>query len=213
MFPITQPREILVSALGGFLGLGITALISYLLLGEQLPYSFIVASLGASSVLLFATPNSPLAQPWSLIGGTLLSALVGVLCAWGIDSLVLAIAAALGISILVMFVLRCLHPPGGAVAVLAVLSDATGQGIEGIFLLYPVGLNIVLLTLCGWLINRWLLGRAYPHFDHRQSPKPSEVTFSDADLDYAHARIGSFIDVSHDDLRALFAHASEHARR
>jgi len=70
--------------------------------------------MGASSVLLFAVPASPLAQPWSIVGGNFVSALVGIGCAHWIPDPALAATLAVGLAIIAMFQLRCLHPPGGA---------------------------------------------------------------------------------------------------
>lgn len=82
----------------------------------------LVASMGASTVLLFILPNSPLSQPWSLLGGQLLSAIVGVACTQLINDSVVAAAAAVSLSILAMLLLRCLHPPGTATALAPVLA-------------------------------------------------------------------------------------------
>ncbi|MFG3757464.1 HPP family protein, partial [Klebsiella pneumoniae] len=74
----------------------------------------LVASIGASAVLLFAVPASPLAQPWPIIGGNSVSALVGIVVARAIGDPLLAAAVAAALAIAVMSLARCLHPPGGA---------------------------------------------------------------------------------------------------
>ena len=108
---------------------------------------WLMAPLGASAVLVFTLPASPLAQPWAVLVGNTLSALVGVLCVRMIGEPVLAAAVAVGASIGVMFVARALHPPGGASALLAVMSGAGSPQ----FALFPVGLNSLLLLLVGVL--------------------------------------------------------------
>ncbi len=73
----------------------------------------LLASMGASAVILFAMPHSPVARPWPLVGGHLISASVGILCARWIPQLWVAAAVAVGLSIFAMHLARCLHPPGG----------------------------------------------------------------------------------------------------
>ncbi|MGZ4991531.1 MAG: HPP family protein, partial [Methylobacter sp.] len=85
-------------------------------------YPIIVASMGASAVILFIIPNSPLAQPWPLVAGQLVSAVIGVLCAQIFTDTVFASACAVGGSVLVMLLLRCLHPPGAATALTPVMA-------------------------------------------------------------------------------------------
>ena len=107
--------EKLISAAGGFAGILVTIVVcSYFLELEQA--ILIIPSLGASAVLLFAAPHSALAQPWSLVGGHLISAFIGVSCALLIPSPALAAAAAVGLAIWAMYYARCIHPPGGATA-------------------------------------------------------------------------------------------------
>jgi CBS domain-containing membrane protein len=82
---------------------------------------WLIASLGASALLVFALPQSPMSQPWAVIAGNTLSALVGITTFHFIDQSLLAIPLAASLSILGMFTLRCLHPPAAAVALIAVL--------------------------------------------------------------------------------------------
>ncbi|MGZ3253432.1 MAG: HPP family protein [Burkholderiaceae bacterium] len=107
---------------GALFGLMLTGLLSYSLLGRASATAYLIAPMGASAVLLFCVPASPLAQPWSIIGGNLVSALIGVTCAkLFVDAPLLAAALAGCLAIGAMFSLRCLHPPSGAVALTAVL--------------------------------------------------------------------------------------------
>ena len=109
----------LLGCLGAGLGLCVTEWLSLHTLGTTDPW--FLAPMGASAVLLFAVPASPLAQPWSILGGNTVSALVGVSCALLLGHTGLAASAAGALAIAAMFALRCLHPPGGAVAVTAVM--------------------------------------------------------------------------------------------
>lgn len=103
----------------------------------------LVASMGASAVLLFATPHSPLTQPWPLVGGNLIAAFVGVTCAQAIADPWVASATAVSLAILAMHLTHSLHPPGGAVALVAVLGGQAIHAKAYHFLLEPVGLNVL----------------------------------------------------------------------
>lgn len=165
---------------------------------------WLVAPLGASAVLVFAVPASPLAQPWSVIGGNTVSALVGIACAAAAPQTAGAAALAVALAIALMFLLRCLHPPGGATALLAVLSQAT----DWRFALMPVLLNSALLVLVAVLYNT-LTGRRYPHVQ-TAPPAPAPrggARFTAEDLDAALAHYNQVLDVPRDDLESLLHEA------
>jgi CBS domain-containing membrane protein len=122
----------------------------------------VVAAIGASSVLTFALPASPLAQPWSVLGSYLLSAIVGVLAARFVPWLPLAAGLAVGGAILAMLSLRCLHPPAGAVALFAVMGGAPVHELGFQYVLTPVAVNALLLLALALVINNLLPGRRYP---------------------------------------------------
>nr|WP_235837759.1 HPP family protein [Chitinasiproducens palmae] len=201
-------RERWRSAIGGAIGILLAGLLSRW--GGGGAGAWLVAPMGASAVLVFAVPASPLAQPWSVIGGNSLSALVGAVCAMAIPDPALAGAAAVGIAIGVMFQMRCLHPPGGAAALLCALGAV---GVK--FVLFPVLVNCLLLTATGIAYNR-LLGRRYPHVPHAPPAAPARSSrFSATDLDAALAHYNQVLDVSRDDLEALlqYAEAAAYQRR
>ncbi|MDP1790665.1 MAG: HPP family protein [Methylibium sp.] len=202
------PTERARAALGAALGLLLTGLLSRWVAaqwpGVAMPW--LVAPLGASAVLVFAVPASPLAQPWSVVGGNTISALIGIACAHLIPDPAWAAAIAVGLAIGAMFALRCLHPPGGAMALLTALS---GVGSFG-FAWFPACFNSVLLVLAGAVYNS-ATRRPYPHAQLAAPPGPGgdeTHRFSDADLDAVLERYGQVIDVSRDDLVALL-HAAE----
>ena len=209
-------REILLGCLGAGLGLLGTEWLSHRALGELNPW--FIAPMGASAVLLFAVPASPLAQPWSIVGGNLVSALVGVSCAlWlGPGGLAAGVAGALAIAL--MFALRCLHPPGGAVALTAVLGGPAIHQLGYGYALWPVATNSALLLGLALLFNN-LLQRRYPHqpppHPHRTTdPLPSaRLGLSKADLDAALGARGELLDISPDDLEEILTRAQLHASR
>lgn len=149
------------AASGAIGGIAITGLLCGLMLGNGLAHPLLVAPMGASAVLLFAVPASPLAQPWPVLGGNVISALVGIFIARAVADPTLAAALAVGGAIAVMSVLRCLHPPGGAVALSAALG-VKGAAASYMFALVPVGVNTLLLLVVAILFHR-IAGHKYPH--------------------------------------------------
>jgi CBS domain-containing membrane protein len=105
----------LLSALSSFIAILVVACVTDKF-DDSSAYPFIVASMGASTVILFIMPGSPLAQPWPLVGGHLISAVIGITCAQIFSNIIFASACATGGSILTMLLLRCLHPPAAATA-------------------------------------------------------------------------------------------------
>ena len=211
--PAAQPldaRERLRVVLGAGLGLLLTALLSEWAWphGPGLPW--LVAPLGASAVLVFGVPASPLAQPWAVLAGNTLSALVGIACQRWIAPPELAAAAAVAAAIALMLALRCLHPPGGAAALLMVLAGVHGWE----FALYPVLGNSLLLVAAGLLYNP-LTGRRYPH-DQRATAGPAaprRPVFEADDLEAALARYNQVLDMPRDDLQTLLQEAELRAYR
>ncbi|MGR4869784.1 HPP family protein [Variovorax sp. LARHSF232] len=188
-------RERLRVAAGAFLGILVTAALCRLLgLGAQA--TWIVAPMGASAVLVFGVPASPLAQPWAVVAGNTVSALVGIACARWIGPVDVAAASAVGLAIGLMFVLRCLHPPGGASALMMVLAGVTDPTAA----LAPVLLNSVLLVTVGLAWNN-ATGRRYPHA--QSAGVGGATTATESDLDAALARYNQILDVPRDDLLAL----------
>lgn len=149
-------REYLRCLVGAVLGVLVTALVCRSLTSAASPVPWIVAPMGASAVLMFLTPGSPLAQPWPVIGGNTVSTFVGAACFLFIPDGAIAAAAALGLAMGVMFLLRCVHPPGGAAAMLAALT-----GPDWSFALFPILSNSVLLIVVAVVYNR-STGRQYP---------------------------------------------------
>ncbi|PKO66370.1 MAG: hypothetical protein CVU22_16125 [Betaproteobacteria bacterium HGW-Betaproteobacteria-16] len=194
-------RERLRVVTGATLGILVTALVCRGIIGPDAAWPWLVAPMGASAVLVFAVPASPLAQPWAVVGGNTLSALVGMACVYLIDRPEMAVALAVGLAIALMFALRCLHPPGGATALLVALN---GVG-DAQFAIAPVLLNSLLLVAAGMAYNS-ATRRAYPHMSQPvagNTARDDEANAVDADLDAVLARYNQVLDISRDDLKAL----------
>jgi CBS domain-containing membrane protein len=222
--PNMVPRaERMRSVAGALLGLLLVAGASEFLVGRGGMAAALVAPMGASAVLLFCLPGSPLAQPWPVIGGNVISALIGVACAQTIGSPLLAAPLAACLAILAMFLLRCLHPPSGAVALTTVLGSPAVHAAGFSFAFVPVGLNSVLIVLAALAFNN-LTGRRYPHSQKSAmnnvhatgDPVPTaRLGFAKEDLDAALAHYGQVLDVSRDDLEAILleTEVNAYARR
>ncbi len=201
-------RERWRAVAGAGLGLLVTALLCRALAGASPGNTWLIAPLGASAVLVFALPASPMAQPWPVVGGNTVAALVGVACARWLPDPAWAGAVATAAAIGLMFVLRCLHPPGGAMALLAVLTHTT----QFSFALFPALVNSVLLVLAGVAYNT-LTGRRYPHMQQAPRQAPPDARFSQGDIDAVLARYNQVLDISPDDLASLIQQTELEAYR
>jgi CBS-domain-containing membrane protein len=197
-------KEKLVSGLGGFVAI----LLILLVTGSVLDLSQaqgLVASMGASAVLLFAVPHGQLSQPWPVIAGHGFSALIGVGCQKWIASPVLAAACAVGIAISVMYQLKCIHPPGGATALTAVAGGEAVHALGFQFVLLPVLTNATLIVAVAILFNFAFQWRRYPRaLAHNAAPHiPDKTTPSHDEVVAAMRHLDSFVDISEDDLLEL----------
>lgn len=150
--------ERLRSIFGAFLGLFLTLAIAKYFGEFSGVGEWLMASLGASALLVFALPQSPMAQPWAVVAGNTVSALVGITVANLIHIPLLAMPLAASLSILGMFMLRCLHPPAAAVALIVVLGEMTHYR----YALFPVMIDSLLLILAGAVYSN-LTGKRYPN--------------------------------------------------
>ncbi|MAN76441.1 MAG: hypothetical protein CML24_04405 [Rhizobiales bacterium] len=170
-FPLVEslrPRLVRVSlaeasraALGALVGILITGLITRVSMGEESLAPMLIAPMGASAVLLFAAPSSPLAQPWSILAGNCIAAAIGVTVAELVGDPILAAALALSLAIGAMLATQSLHPPSGAVALTAVLGGPAVLELGYGFVFWPVAVNSLVLVIAVMAFNR-LTGRIYP---------------------------------------------------
>lgn len=152
--PTFARRDILASWLGGFVAIGSLGAI-----GALSHYPLVVAPFGASTVLLFGHPDSPLAQPRNIVLGNTIAALVSAACVAWLGSSILVMCLAVGLTIALGQMLRCLHPPAGAVALLGVLLKV-GPG----FVLSPVLAGSLLLVFVAITYHRLRPSSGmYPH--------------------------------------------------
>ncbi len=217
--------EKLLSAAGAFLGILGLLVISHGVLDTQ-GTMLVVTSMGASAVLVFAAPHSPLSQPWPVLGGHLLSSAVGVACAMLIDDTLTAAAAAVALSIAVMFYTRCLHPPGGAAALATVVGGESVRALGFAYLVTPVLLNVLVLLSVAMLFNAPFPHRRYPRWlaepdaNHAAEAAPAKPELAakekplvaHSDLVYALSQIDAYVDISEDDLLRIYQLATQHAQ-
>lgn len=174
-----------------------------------------LGSIAASAVLLFAVPHSPLAQPWNLVGGHLISSIPGWWFGVWIHDPVLAGAAAVGMAIFLMYTLHCPHPPGAATALTLVLASQQFHPTGELIALYIVAANALTFLLLGLVINNLLPERHYP-MQAAAAPAPPKpgpfISLEPADLEWALSRMDSTIDVSEQDLAIIYQHALQHAQ-
>jgi CBS-domain-containing membrane protein len=156
--------EVLWSWLGSFLGLAAVSHIHYKILDET-DLIMIIGSFGASAVLIYGAIRSPLAQPRNLIGGHILSAIVGV-TAFQLFSQQpwLAASIAVSTSIALMHLTKTLHPPGGATALIAVIGSDGVHSLGYLYVLIPVALGAGVMLLIALIVNNIPKNRRYPEF-------------------------------------------------
>jgi len=195
-------REKLISAIGGVISIFCLIFISSWCL--ELPHATaVVASMGASAVLLFGVPHGQLSQPWPVLAGHFMSAIIGVACAKWIPHQELAAACAVGISIGAMHQFKCIHPPGGATALTAVLGGGAIRELGWKFAFCPVLVNGVTMVAIAIAFNLFFGWRRYPAALVKPThvPRPGEPTHEE--IVSALRELDSFVDVSEDDLIRL----------
>lgn len=195
-------KEKYVSAIGGCLAIGLVALIHQYTLPPG-GGSMLVASMGASAVLLFGVPHGALSQPWPVLAGHAVSAAIGVICARWIPAQPLAAGCAVGISIGVMHQLKCIHPPGGATALTAVIG---GPGVAALGFSYvwrPVLADAVSMVAIAVAFNGAFHWRRYPAMLGRRLQPVEAGGISHAAVVEALRGLDSFVDVTEDDLVQL----------
>lgn len=208
----TSHREKLLSMLGAFIALAglLTVNREWLDLDGAL---LVLASMGASAVLLFAVPHGALSQPWSLVGGHLLSAAVGVSCQQLLPGHLLTPALATAGAVVVMHYLRCIHPPGGATALAAVAGGPEIHQLGFDYLLTPVLSSVLVMLTVAILFNAPFPWRRYPAalVAAVRALPAATPTLTHEDVAAALRARNSFVDVTEEELAEIFELALAHA--
>lgn len=172
---------------------------------------FVLAAVGASAVLVFALPASPLAQPWPVVGSYVIGAAAGIMMGQAIPSVPLAAALGVGLATLGMLWLRCLHPPGGAVALIALMGNQ-GGAFGWPFLLLPTLANALMIVVAALVLNN-LMGRHYPRRAQAPNLKPlMRLGLQHEDLERALEDFARPVAVSGEELDEILILAERHAR-
>lgn len=207
-------RDRLFACAGALIGIALTGFLCGLAAGKAPHLLLLVPPMGASAVLVFAVPSSPMAQPWPVIGGNTISALAGIAVSHVISEPALAAGVAVGLAIGAMSVLRCLHPPGGAAALVALFA---GSSAGYLFPLMPVALNATVLVACGLAYHRFSR-HSYPHVAKPAEPKQPEPptipvvpSFQREDVAATLEEMGEAFDISVEDLERLLSEIEKRA--
>ena len=175
---------------------------------------FIVPSMGASAVLLFAAPHVPFSQPWNVFGGHATSAIVGVMCWQWIPDYAVAASASVGLAIGAMYFTRCIHPPGGATALAAVIGSEKLHHLGYSYEYAPILLNTVTILLVAIVFNGFFKWRRYPaHLHLKTTIAVSEAEeykpINHEDFVFALSHIDTFVDITEEDLLEIYKLATK----
>lgn len=199
-----RSHEKVIAALGGLLAISCVWYATQAMLGADFA-PLVMPSLGATAVLVFAVPHSPLTQPWSVLGGHVISAVIGVACQQLIPAPGLAGGFAVGLALLAMHQLRCIHPPGGATAMSAVIGGSAVHALGFRYALTPVAINCLLIIGLGVLYNLAFPWRRYPlalmpSAMPLERPKPGIPLVTQTHIEAAMAEQQGVIDISPEEL-------------
>lgn len=179
-----------------------------------------VTSMGASAVLLFAVPQGALSQPWAVFGGQMLSAFVGVSCQKLFPDQTWTAALAVGLAVGVMHYLRCIHPPGGATSLAAVIGGSEVHSLGYHYLVMPILINVVALLLMAVLFNALFHWRRYPAHIHKRireskqtQPAARQYELTQEDFSAAMQQLNSYVDITTENLTELLELAKQHAEK
>lgn len=162
------PRPSLLQLSKGLVG-GTLGILCLCLLGQYSGVPWLMAPFGATCVILFAAPTSPLAQPRNVIGGHLITASVGLIALYGFGDSFLVLSIAVGASIMLMQFFRAVHPPAGANPIVVILAGKSAVGLS--FLLTPVLVGSLLLVFIASMVNNYGVKDGWPIYWHGFSTK------------------------------------------
>jgi len=201
--------EMLASAISACIALAIVTWVSkQSLSGTNLP--FILASMGATAVILFATPNSAMGRPWPLLAGHFVAAFIGISCGKLSGNLVISVPLTIGLVIFAMHYLRCIHPPGGATALLTLLGGPEVSAAGYQFMLTPLAINLLILALVAFSLNKLRAEKnryarvEIPRDWQQRRQANTAPRFSHQDLQAAIDSLDSYIDTDVEQLTQLY---------
>ncbi len=156
--------ELLWSWLGAVIGIGACGYLSSSYF-EPRELTLLIGSFGASAVLVYGAVKSPLAQPRNLVGGHVISGLIGMACSQHFGGTVwLAAAMAVSLAIVAMLATKTLHPPGGATALIAVIGGPKIHALGFLYAIIPAGAGAMILLIVAVVVNNLSKNRRYPEY-------------------------------------------------
>ena len=211
----TSFDEKIIASLGSILCISAVFFVTDWLTNFQFALA-LLPSMGASAVLLMAVPHGILSQPWPLVGGHVLPAACGVICAQLIDNIYLSSGVSVGFAIFVMHLFRCIHPPGGATALVAVIGGESVHDMGFYFLIVPTLLNCIIILGVALVINNLFQWRRYPsslmkYDSSMYSPETAKISVSH--LEQALGTLDEVVDVAPEQLKYIIDKADEFMRQ
>jgi CBS-domain-containing membrane protein len=210
---VTTHKEKFISFVGGIISIYLIYLITELLLGVA-DAIYIIPSMGATAVLLFAAPKVAFSQPWNVFGGHIISAIIGVACFQLIPDIHIAAAASVGLAIWAQYYLRCIHPPGGATALAAVIGSTQIHDLGYLYVVTPVLINTLVMLVVAVAFNALFSWRNYPASLAKKSSalEKTEIyaPIKHEDFVYALSEIDSIVDISEEELLTIYSLATKH---
>lgn len=214
--PPLSSAERLRSTIGALLGI---ALCAFILSNIPISAHWLIAPVGASAVVLFTLPHSPLAQPWSIMGSYFFATCAALACSLLISQPQMAAAVSVAATIWLMARFNCIHPSGGAIALFVVLDGPYSASNIGP-VMGLVALNSCMILLAAVLVNNVFLGRRYPYHPQKSDPNPHLTEdlsplerngLTHPDLKSAMKKLDTFVDIQEDELVQIYTLAIEHA--
>lgn len=215
-------KEKLLSVAGVVLSMFVMLEVNYWLLDDSINQILINTSVGATAILLFASPQGSFSQPWAVLGGHMVSAFIGVTCAHWVPDLMIASALAVSFSLLFMSYLGCIHPPGGGTAIAAIVGGVEVEQMGYQYLVTPVLINILILLALAVVFNNFFPWRRYPAFLGRagsgsekgvqvKSERLDEVTLDD--IENAMEEMDGYFEMPAEQVKDLLDKASLQAEQ
>lgn len=203
-------NEQALATIGGALSIALVVAISQRLLPDG-GSIFIIPSMAATALLIFAVPHSVFAQPWAVLAGNFLAAIIGVACYRYLPGPILAAAVAVGLSIGIMHLARCIHPPAAATAMGAVIGSSGIHDLGFAYALQPVGLNCLIILVIGYLFNLPFAWRRYPasltKYRNTIALSAPEVP-DETDIEAAIDHLNLVIDTTPEEIHEILRHAA-----